>query len=156
VSLGPLEYEMAIRPIPLAALSLSFTAGCTNATLAGTWQLTKWLDSDGTDVTDSYLYEYTYDDCTYTYATRMILTQRASGFLFTYSGADCNGDEYDYSGGYGLYISGSKSGPTSWEFGMSYGSTLDCTLGTRLNCELGYNGYYYSNDASQTLIFRRL
>lgn len=150
---------MAIRPIPLAALSLSFTAACTDASLAGTWQITKWLDGNGDDITDQYLYEYTYEDCSYTYAVRMILNTRANGFLFTYSGADCKGSEYDYSGGYGSYITGQKNGLSSWEFDVSYGATFNCKLGTALNCELGYQGYYYyysANDSVQRLTFKRL
>jgi len=143
---------MSIRPIPVAAMGLSFTAGCTNASLAGAWQISQWVNGDGTDVTENYLYQYTYEDCTYTFATRMILSNRANGFLFTYAGADCGGDDYDYSAGYGLYGSGVQTGLATWEFDFGY-TDFSCTLGLALVCEIS-DGVY--SDAGATLTFHRL
>lgn len=138
-----------LRTIPVAAVGLTFSAGCNVGTgIRGTWDAVA-VTRDGQDVTESYLYTSSYGGCTTTRGASMVIGRDLNGGFFRLYERDCEGSEQDFNGGYGTYVTVDRA-EGRWLIQMGRTSTFDCAVGFSLECSLSITYDYYGTTREQS------
>ena len=146
---------MSRRTIPVAAVGLSFTAGCRGETafepIVGTWDAVK-LYKGTEDVTEYYLYSGTYDGCEYSSGFMLTVNPDLVGGFFNRYTYACEGEE-PVSYAYGGYIAVENNGGT-WLIERPE-PFLECSIDVdTLDCTV-LDPYDYYDDDLRVIFARR-